>query len=78
MPSLARAFLASGAQAVVATLWDVDDDASGQLFRRFHLQLRTARSARRALAMTQRAFIQRHDDRSHPIFWSAVEVFGEK
>ena len=32
---MTRAFLAAGSASVVATLWDVDDQASGTLMKRF-------------------------------------------
>jgi len=76
MPSLARAFLAAGAQSVVGTLWNIPDDVSDVLFDHFHRHLRQGHDAAAALAATQREFVRSHDARSHPSFWAAAEVLG--
>jgi CHAT domain-containing protein len=76
MPSIARGFLAAGAQTVVGTLWNIPDDTADSLFETFHRKLRVSKSAGEALAMTQRSFLQSKNERSHPANWAAAEVLG--
>ena len=52
--SLARAFLVSGARAVVGSLWPLRDDEAAQFFDRFYARLAEGRPLDDALAMAQR------------------------
>jgi CHAT domain-containing protein/tetratricopeptide (TPR) repeat protein len=56
--SLARAFLATGSPAVVATLWKVEDRAALQLLKVFHRRLRAGDDPMTALRSAQRAVLQ--------------------
>jgi CHAT domain-containing protein len=77
MPSVARAFLAAGARGVVGTLWEIDDDAAAQLFRRFHQQLSRGASPSAALRAAQLELLRSGDPRlQHPSTWAPVEVLG--
>jgi CHAT domain-containing protein len=62
LQSLARPFLAAGASAVVASLWDVRDSDAAPLLTDFHRRLRAGDAAAQAVASIQRAAIAR--DRS--------------
>ncbi len=77
---LARAWIAAGARAVVATQWPTPDD-TGQLFVRFYGYLRE--SARgdtmvpaEALRRAQIDMIRSHSWRSEPRYWAAYQVIG--
>lgn len=77
MPSLARAFLAAGARAVVGTLWEIDDDVAAPLFIRFHERLRAGEVPAGALRAAQLEMLQSSVPRlRHPSSWSAVEVLS--
>jgi CHAT domain-containing protein len=74
--SIAAAFLQAGARGVVATIWDIDDEASGRLFRMFHEHLRS-RPPSQALRMTQRTFL--HSDNAvdrDPLYWASVTLIS--
>lgn len=75
--SLARAFLAAGASAVVASLWDVDDRATRRLFLAFYASLRDGASPTDALRKAQLTFVKSPDaaDR-RPAIWGAFEILG--
>jgi len=49
---ISEAFLAAGANAILATLWPVDDAAAEQVIKRFYARLRTE-SAAKALRLAQ-------------------------
>jgi len=75
--SLATAFLHAGARGVVATLWDIEDSASSQLFRSLHQNLRKGARAADALRDAQLAML--HGSRSSnraPSAWASTVVIG--
>jgi CHAT domain-containing protein/tetratricopeptide (TPR) repeat protein len=75
--SLARPFLARGVPEVVASLWDVDDYASGMLFKAFYPALRSGFQPAEALRNAQVALLRNADPRLHaPSAWAAFSVTG--
>jgi tetratricopeptide (TPR) repeat protein len=58
MPGLQRAFLRAGARGVIATLWPVEDVYAGQFATDFYRRYTAGVPASRALAETQRAWMQ--------------------
>jgi CHAT domain-containing protein len=73
LSSFANAFLAVGARAVLATLWDVPDGEAGELAYRFHRELLAGEKPARALAEAQRELI--HSGES-PRLWAAFQFYG--
>lgn len=71
--SLATAFSAAGAQAVISGLWTVDDDATALLFGSFYTALREGRPPGEALQLAQRATRERYP---HPYYWAAFSLLG--
>ena len=80
---LTRAFLAIGSDAVMATLWEVDDRSSVKLMQRFYQYLTTVgddRDKARALVIAQKKLLA-EDGYEHPYFWApfvVVEKFQRK
>lgn len=72
---LTAAFLAGGSDAVVASLWPVDDRATALLMDRFYLGLSRGWPAATALAQAQRELRSRAETR-HPFFWAGFTVTG--
>lgn len=70
--SLAAAFLAAGSQAVLATLWSVDDEVARRFVLRFY-QEGGARDPARALARAQRAFAAEGEP---PSAWAPFVLVG--
>jgi tetratricopeptide (TPR) repeat protein len=58
MPGLQRAFLRAGARGVIATMWPVEDVYAGQFATDFYRRYTAGVPAPRALADTQRAWMQ--------------------
>jgi CHAT domain-containing protein len=74
--SLARAFLAAGVPAVVASLWSVDDRATAKLFQSYYRTLRGGADPVTALRDAQLALLRSTGPERSPVVWGAFEVFG--
>lgn len=72
---LSRAFLAAGAQRVVATLWPVADSASAELMTWFHAGLASGQGPAAALAEAQRKALA-DPRRANPFYWSGFTLAG--
>lgn len=70
--SLGAAFLVAGSDAVLASLWSIEDEAARRFLLRFYAE-GGATSPTLALARTQRSFIADHAD---PALWAPFVLFG--
>src|SRR5262245_7504858 len=75
---LAQAFLVAGVPAVVASLWDIDDDSAAGLMERFHVAHRVNKLPfGQSLRQAQLSFLQTSSvKRRHPFFWATFIVTG--
>lgn len=74
---LSRAFLASGAQTLVISLWPVEDHATSELMQLFYQNLLQGASKVQALCDAQRALIHgSHAAYTHPYYWAAFRLVG--
>jgi len=71
---LAAAFFVSGARAVVASIWEVDDRATAELMERLYAHLATGEPVAHALRMAQ---LEVRAERPHPFFWAGFVVIGD-
>ncbi len=65
---LTRGFLYAGAQNVVGSLWEVDDDATAELSRLMYAGLKKGLPVAKALAEAQDQLMRK---KPHPYFWAA-------
>ncbi|MEM7245896.1 MAG: CHAT domain-containing protein [Acidobacteriota bacterium] len=75
--SLARAFLETGAEAVLATAWPVEDETTRQLMTELHVGLRRGESRTTALA-SARARLRATPGREHPFYWASYLLFDRR
>lgn len=74
--TLSGALLAAGSQAVVATLWDVDDAASAVVMEQFYYELERGRPP--GIALSRAKARLRQDPRwSAPRHWAGFVVIGD-
>jgi CHAT domain-containing protein len=76
---LTRAFFFAGAPTVVASLWAVDDEATGALMVRFYTHLQEGKGKAEALQAAQ-ADIRSdpaHPQWAHPYYWAAFVLSGD-
>ncbi len=69
------ALLRAGVQAVVASLWKVDDAATAYLMRRFHALLLEGVTPVTALARAQAA-VRSQPGWDLPYYWAAFSIAG--
>jgi CHAT domain-containing protein len=75
--SLAAAFLAAGVPAVLASLWDIEDEAAGAFSTLFHQRFRESGDAWQAVRASQLAFIDSGDGRlASPTSWATFVLIG--
>lgn len=76
LQGMVRAWLLAGAESVIASLWEVDDDSTALLMENFYRNCLTGVSIREALAAAKRALM---DDPQwgHPYFWAAFVQFAD-
>lgn len=69
--------LQAGAQSTVASLWQVDDQATAQLITHFYQALKQGTSRAKSLQAAQKTWLQQHTgDRHHPGYWAALILAG--
>jgi CHAT domain-containing protein len=71
---IVNAFIQAGAQSVVSTLWEIDDQATAQLMVDFYGQL--GRGSTKADALRQ-AQIEMMKSGEPPYYWAGFELDGE-
>jgi CHAT domain-containing protein/tetratricopeptide (TPR) repeat protein len=71
---LNRAFIYAGAATVIASLWTVDDQATGLLMRSFYTHLKRGVSKAEALCMAQSETRRQYPN---PYYWGAFVLTGE-
>ncbi len=77
--SLTRAFLLAGSDAVLASLWEVDDRSTVELMSRFYQRLRASGSdagKATALALAQRE-MRLSGEFNHPFYWAPFVLVGQ-
>ena len=74
---LGRAFLAAGADSLVMSLWEVEDEATAELMRLFYQRLLWGDTKAQALRAAQYELLRRDDSPfAHPYFWASFRLVG--
>ena len=74
--SLASAFTTAGASSVIASLWEVDDEATAVLFEEFYKNLKAGKTRSESLRLAKLKLIS-NPKTSHPYFWGAFILLGD-
>ena len=74
---LTRGFMYAGAKGVVATLWQVDDDATAFFMEHFYTALLRDNATPAAALQSAKREMWRHDKWRQPYFWAAFVLQGE-
>ncbi|XP_031575409.1 tetratricopeptide repeat protein 28-like [Actinia tenebrosa] len=73
---MCRAFLASGARAVVGSLWAIDDDATLMFMKTFYKYLKDGKSASTSLHLTMND-MRKTPQYSEPKYWAPFFLMGD-
>jgi CHAT domain-containing protein/Tfp pilus assembly protein PilF len=76
MTGLTHAFFYAGARSVVATLWNVSDEASAEFMSAFYTHLERGESKAEALRLAK-ADLSNDPRYRHPYFWAPYILVGE-
>jgi CHAT domain-containing protein len=74
---LVRAFMYAGARRVVASLWKVDDEATGELMVRFYRGMFERHLAPAAALREAQLEIRAIPRWSHPFYWAGFVLYGD-
>ncbi len=75
--SLARPFLFAGARSVLANLWDVDDEFSRALMKRFYVNIAGGQQNATALNGAKLAMLHDYGDHALAALWSGFVLVGD-
>jgi tetratricopeptide (TPR) repeat protein len=74
---LMRGFMYAGSKSVVATLWQVDDDATAFFMEHFYTALLRHNATPAAALQSAKREMWRHDTWRQPYFWAAFVLQGD-
>jgi CHAT domain-containing protein len=74
--NLSKAFLLAGARTVVSTLWQIDDNSSMFLMKRFYSHLLEKQSPASALTAAKRDMLRTFGQKAVPYQWAAFTIEG--
>lgn len=74
--SLASAFTTAGASSVISSMWEVDDEATSQLFTEFYKNLKEGKSRAESLQLAKLK-LMKNPKTSHPYFWGGFILMGD-
>ncbi|MGV0028495.1 CHAT domain-containing protein [Phormidesmis priestleyi] len=67
----------AGAKSAIASLWQVDDQATAELITQFYQNLNQGMGRAKALQAAQKSWLRQHSDaRQHPGYWAALTLVG--
>jgi CHAT domain-containing protein len=72
--NLSRAFLEAGARSAISTLWEIDDDSSLFLMKRFYAHLSTGESVASALTTAKRDMLRTLGQKALPYQWAGFTI----
>lgn len=76
--SIARGFALTGTEAIVMSLWKVDDNSSAQLMVDFYEGLNSKLTVSSALINSKKTYLANADEyTSHPYYWSSFVMLGD-
>src|SRR5207248_11312107 len=76
--SLTHGFMYAGAPRLVASLWQVDDEATSELMKSFYRAVLGAQRLRPAAALRQAQIHVMREPRWHePYYWAGFVFFGD-
>jgi len=73
---LAGMAVRSGARSTIASLWDVDDQATAELMAKFYQELTNSQNTKSEALRRAQLAILKNDKFAHPYYWAAFVLIG--
>ncbi len=75
--NLSRGFFYNGTQSVLASQWNVNEQAGNEILQEFYLELEKGTTKSKALQLAKIAYLQQHDrEQNIPYYWAAFTLTG--
>jgi CHAT domain-containing protein len=75
--NLVRVFLAAGARAVIASLWNADDDYTAALMKHFYDHLASGEDAASSLRLAKLEMLSTFGNHAEPYYWAGFSLTGD-
>jgi CHAT domain-containing protein/tetratricopeptide (TPR) repeat protein len=76
--SLARGFILAGASSVIKTAWEINDEASAAIIKRFYYHLSEGWQKNDAMRLAKLEYLKESSPAfTNPYYWAAYEVLGD-
>jgi CHAT domain-containing protein len=75
--SLGRAFMASGAESVTVSLWEVEDTSTQILMEEYYKNLIGGKSKAEALSIARSYLFNKDKQFANPFFWAPFILIGD-
>ena len=76
--SISRAFINSGSNSVISSLWNINQQSTNEIISRFYSNLKASKSKSEALRESKIAYLKAHQNTSEasPFYWSSLILTG--
>lgn len=75
--NLSRGFFYNGTQSVLASQWNVNEEAGNEILQTFYTELDNGNSKSKALQLAKKAYLQKHKNTQNiPYYWAAFTLTG--
>ena len=75
--NLSRGFFYNGTQSVLASQWNVNEEAGNEIIQEFYTEIEKGTSKSKALQLAKKAYLQNHDRvQNSPYYWAAFTLTG--
>jgi CHAT domain-containing protein len=76
--SLARGFTLAGASSVIKTAWEINDESSASIIKRFYYHLSNGKEKNEAMHLSKLEYLKKSPPSlKNPYYWAAYEVLGD-
>lgn len=75
--NLSRGFFYNGTQSVLASQWNVNEQAGNEILQEFYTEIQQGTTKSKALQMAKKEYLQKHQfSQNEPYYWAAFTLTG--
>ena len=76
--NLSRGFFYNGTQSVLASQWNVNEQAGNEILKTFYIELENGHTRSKALQLAKKTYLQQHKNTQNlPYYWAAFTLTGQ-